>query len=145
MARRVFAIATWTSAALLSFLLVLAFASIWINPRDHHLSLNRHFHIGVDSRGWDIRLFFFNDDAYGPYRGSIIGFVDAQGNIYPPLLAEAGFDASGVYYRYFRWSHGTLWTFAILIWYPIALFALLPLAWWIRRCCIENHKPKAPA
>ena len=75
----------------------------------------------------DSRLVLFNDAEYGPYRGSIIGLVDADGSIYPPLEREESFgDSWGVYYRHFQWSDSTLWTLMVTLWYPIALFAIMP-------------------
>ncbi len=73
------------------------------------------------------RLVFFNDAEYGPYSGSIIGLVDEDGNIYPPLEREQAFgDSWGIYYRYFQRSGSTLWTLTVTLWYPIAVFAIMP-------------------
>ena len=146
MARRTLKIATCLSTAMLTVMVVLFVAGIWINPRDHHLSLSDTFHVSVSGRGWDIRLVFFNDAEYGPYSGSVIGVVDNQGNVYPPLEREVSFgDTAGIYYRYFRWSGATLWTLMLSLWYPIALFAILPLLWWVFRLGSKSHAPAAPA
>lgn len=131
MARRVVMIATWVCGVMLVFSLALAVSSIWINPQAHHLSLTQKCHVSVMWRGGlDSRISFFNNSDYGPYRGSIVGLVDEQGNVYPPMIREARFgDTAGIYYRYFQWSSGSvLWTLNVLIWYPAALFAILP-AW----------------
>jgi hypothetical protein len=93
------------------------------NPWNHYLSFNDDFHVGVWGRGLDSRIVFFNDAEYGPYRGSIIGFSDANGNIYPPLeRVEAFGDSWGIYYRYFQWSDFTLWTLTVSLWYPDSRF-----------------------
>lgn len=132
MQRRALIIATRISTVLLALVLILAIASIWLNPRDHHLSLREDLHVGVWNHGLEVRIAFFNDSEYGPYRGSMIGIVDGQGNLYPPLERKRYFDMPGVYYRYFRWSDATLWTFMLSLWYPIVLFAILPTRRFVR-------------
>lgn len=132
MARRTLLITTWLSGGLFIIMVVLAIASVWINPWSHHLSLTSDFHAGVWGRGWDIRLVFFNDTDYGPYRGSMIGVFDDQGNIHPPLRKDVRFgDTAGVYYRYFRWADATLWTLMVMIWYPIVVFSVLLACVWL--------------
>ncbi len=128
--RRTLNVITLVSTVLLVETLVLLLVSPSIKPRDHHLTLGDNFHIGVFGR----RLTFFNDSNYGPYRGSIIGFVDDQGNLQPTLEREIGFgETLGVYYRYFRWNDGgVLWTLMISLWYPTILFSVLPILWYIR-------------
>lgn len=128
--RRTLNIITLISAVLLGGMLVLLLFPNTINPWDHHLSLEDSFHMGVFGR----RLAFFNDSNYGSYRGSIIGFVDSQGNLIPPLEREIAFgETLGIYYRYFRWNDdGVLWTLMISLWYPTILLAVLPICWCIR-------------
>lgn len=139
MACRALRIATWISTGCLGFTLVLAIASAWINPWDHHLSISEDFHIGVWGRGWDVRLVFFNDRNYGPYRGSVIS-LDG----FPVMQQELGFgDTAGIYLRYFHWSHETLWTFMLLIWYPTVMFAILPVWQLLRRNTGTTHRQLA--
>jgi hypothetical protein len=128
--RRTFNIITLVSAILLGGSLFLLFISCKINPRDSHLSLCDTFHISVFER----RLAFFNSSEYGPYRGSIIGFADSNGNIQPPLECDIGFgDTMGIYYRYFHWKDGgVLWTLMISLWYPTIVFSVLPILLCIR-------------
>ena len=145
MAQRVLTVATWFSVALLGVTLLLAVASFWINPWDHRLPFADRFHVGVWRRGWDIRLVFFNDAEYGPYHGSIIQLADEQGNLYPPLESDVRLgDTAGVYFRYFRWADATLWTFMVFIWYPAAVFAILPAYCWIRRFRTPPQESAAP-
>ncbi|MCA8988131.1 MAG: hypothetical protein KDA78_10840 [Planctomycetaceae bacterium] len=114
---------------MLAISVLMFLAGYIISPLDYHFSLSDDFHVGVWSNGPDSRLVFFNDPAYGPYRGSIIGLTDQDGNVYPPLIHEQSFgDSWGIYYRYFQWSDSTLWTLTVTLWYPIVLFAILPLA-----------------
>ena len=97
------------------------------SPWDYYLSFSDDSHVGVCTRGLDSRFVFFNDAEYGPYSGSIIGLVDEDGNIYPPLEREEAFGNSwGIYYRYFPRSGSTLWTLTVTLWYPIAVFAIMP-------------------
>ncbi len=138
MARQTLTIATWVSGALLSLMLVLAFASIWINPWDHRLSLSDGFHVGVLGRGFDVRLAFFNDADYGPYRGSITRLDE-----HPVRVLHFG-DTAGVYYRYFRWADYTLWTLMVSVWYPTAFFAILP-AWRLRQRRRWRQSGKEPS
>jgi hypothetical protein len=107
------------------------------------LSVTNDFQIGVTRCGGiiDVRLVFFNNKEYGPYRGSIIAVADDEGNIHPPRIREsARGDGFAVYWRYFRWKEGTwginnpvLWTLMVSLWCPFILFSVLPAAWWFRR------------
>ncbi|TWU36745.1 hypothetical protein Q31b_50270 [Novipirellula aureliae] len=129
MAHRTFKIATVISAAMLSVSVLLFLVGYITSPWDYHFSFSDDSHVGVWGRGLDSRLVFFNNAEYGPYRGSIIGLVDADGSIYPPLEREESFgDSWGIYYRHFQCSDSTLWTLMVTLWYPIAFFAIMPLA-----------------
>ena len=112
MARRALDLATLISAILLAITLLLALATLWLNPWDHRVSLRDGFHVAVEGRGLDIRVVFFNNAEYGPYSGSVIGFGD------PWFPRKTGFgDAWGVYYRHFRRPDGgILWTLRVSLW-----------------------------
>ena len=135
---RVFNFAALASGILLTFTIALWLAAFVANPWDHHLSVTRSLHIGVwgGSDGPTFGcLVFFNDEEYGPYRGSIIARVDEQGNPHPRYRVRAWGDSFGVYYRHFYFpdSDHTLWTLMISLLYPLAVLAILPLAWgWFR-------------
>lgn len=136
---RIFTIASCISAALLGVALLLSIATCIFNPWEHRVTLTDQFYVGVwrgfsgDTLG---RIVLFNDAEYGPYRGSIIQFTDDAGNVHPEFERRIALgDSFGVYYRYFRVPSGaTLWTLMVSLWYPVALFAVLPTAWlWMRR------------
>jgi len=130
---------TLLSAMLFVASLLLLLAALVLNPWDHSLSVTRDFHVGVRARGLDARLVCFNDKDYRPYTGSIIQLVDSQGNVYPPLLRETRVgDSCGVYYRYFRSKDAILWTLMISLWYPVALFAVLPTL-----CAVKSLRCRA--
>lgn len=113
-------------AVLLSITLLLLLVAPFLDPIDIHLSLGRAFHVSVQCRRFDSRIVFFNDSEYGPYRGSVIGLSDDDGNVYPPSQRQLSFgDAWGVYYRYFRWSDATLWTLTVSLWYPIVILSAI--------------------
>ena len=138
MPRRFFSVASFASAVLAGGTLVLWLATFVTNPWDHHVSLTNRIHIGVwGGPGGDTlgRLVIFNDAEYGPYRGSIIQLGDGKGNLYPRFDRELVWgDSFGVYYRYFRWPDGrTLWTLMVSLWYPLLLFAVLPVVWVFRQ------------
>lgn len=96
------------------------------HPYRQFLTLSDNFRIAVESRGLDARIAFFNSE-FGPYSGSIIGFVGDDEKVYPPIQREIGFgDTGGIYYRYFKWSDRVLWTLSISLWYPVALFSAWP-------------------
>lgn len=136
MARRAFRIVTVASTVMLIITVLLFLAGYVSTPWDHYLSFSDDSHVGVWGHGVDSRIVFFNDTEYGPYRGSIIGIVDADGNVHPPLEREEAFgDSWGIYYRYFEWSDSKLWTLMVALWYPIAIFAIMPsirLLRWIK-------------
>jgi len=129
MACRTHKLATAISTALLFLFLLLFVTGYLTNPWNHYLSINDSFHVCVWNRGLDSRIVFFNDAEYGPYRGSIIGIEGADGNVSTQRLRENAFiDAWGIYYRYFQWPKAKIWTLMISLWYPILLFAILPVA-----------------
>ena len=129
MAHRAFKIATVVSAVMLAVSILLFLVGYVFNPWDYHVSFSDDSYVGVWSRGLDSRLVIFNDAEYGPYLGSIIGLVGADGNIYPPIEREEAYgDSLGVYYRAFQWADSTFWTLMVTLWYPVALFAIMPIA-----------------
>lgn len=141
MARRAFKIVTVVSTVLLAITVLLFLAGFVISPSDHYVSFNDDFHVGIWGGGLDSRIVFFNDAEYGPYHGSIIGLVHADGDVHPPLVREEAFGNSwGIYYRYFQWSDATLWTLAVTLWYPIAIFAITPLLYALVRRCFLNSR-----
>ena len=119
----------------LAITLMLVVASIWTDAYNHHLSLTDELHVGVGMYGGlNPRLVIFNNDEYGPYRGSIIAFTDSQGNTIGGPIDERYFgDTAGIYYRWFLWPKGPLWTLMISLWYPATFFSVLPSISWIRR------------
>jgi len=138
MARRVFNAVSLVSAILLGCTVLLWAGAFVLNPWDHHVSLTRDFHMGVWG-GLDGpplgRMVFFNDDEYGPYRGSIVALVDDQGNPPRTLTFVRWGDAYGIYYRYIHWSdsNATCWTLMVSFAYPMILFGILPALWlWLR-------------
>ena len=123
MMRRVFNVACLASAILFGCTIVVWLWTYNIDPRDVGVSVSDTFHVSV-TRGW---MFFYNDAEYGPYRGSIIA-LDGDG----VFAKEQRFGPRfGVYWRYFRWaeSGAVLWTAAVTLLYPLALFAVLPATW----------------
>lgn len=130
MSQRLFRIATWACTVLLALTVAFAVSSHWLNPWSHRLSFGNHFHVSVFwSHDLDIRLVFFNDANYGPYKGSMMSIVGA-----PPIDEKRAFgDTAGIYYRYFRDGPDTLWTLMLSIWYPAVLFSLLPGWYGLRR------------
>lgn len=126
---RTFRIATIISTALLAGTLFLV-ARSWENPSTTpYFSVAPSFHIGI-WQGGDVApsVAFFNNAEYGPYRGSLIGL---HGVVDPDLLRVSHFGrAYGIYYRYFQWTHTTLWTLMVSMWYPLVAFSILPATWY---------------
>lgn len=115
--------ATLFSSVMLGVTIALFGAGHVLNPWDHYLSFGNESHIGLWGHGFDTRIVWFNNEEYGPYRGSIISTIDADGNV---LDHEEWFVWWGVYYRYFRWSETKLWTLMVSLWYPLAVFSIIP-------------------
>jgi hypothetical protein len=110
----------------LTISLLLLLVAPFLNPADNYLSFGRDFHVSAECRKFDSRIVFFNDTAYGPYRGSVIGLSDDDGNAYPPLQRQLAFGGAwGVFYRYFRWTDATLWTLTVSLWYPIVILSAI--------------------
>ena len=113
-------------ACLTTMILVVVLVTLTFHYKapDYRLSLSQTFHIGLQNGGaqhwepfttWvqDPRIAFYNAGEYGPYSGSIIGFV---GDKYP---IKTGFgDWWGIYYRHFEWQDGSvLWTLKFNLWH----------------------------
>ncbi len=139
---RLFRYAVITSAVLLVVSVLLLLAGFAANPLERRLSVTQDFHICLwRHRDVDVRLVFFNDHEYGPYLGSILGIVDDQGNVHPPLAGESCWgDCCGIYWRHFRWREAwgradpVLWTLMVSLWYPLILLSILPVLWfWQQR------------
>ena len=125
--RRFIATASITSQILIAILLVVFLLGFVASPSKHFLSMTDSIHVGVWNRGFDSRIVVFNDDQNGPYRGSINGLVGNDGEVYPKIVQQRAFgDAYGVYYRFIQRADSSDWTFMISIWYPIAMFAIIP-------------------
>jgi hypothetical protein len=136
MTGRVFQLALMASAVFAVGILLLGLTMRIAAPREMGLSLSPNLHIGVSNArrsGGLGRVEIFND-ARGPYRGSILGLVGADGKTYPPLDCEIAWgDARGVYYRYFRGQDGRkLWTLSVSLWYPLLASAAFPLGRLVR-------------
>jgi hypothetical protein len=110
------------SAIVCGLALVALLVSHRLDPRRHGITVTSRFHVGFFDGG----VWFYSDQW--PYRGSIIQ-VDGQ----PPLLRQAGFDFSGIYYRIFRFPADSTWSLVVSLWYPIVLSAILPALWIYRR------------
>ena len=83
----------------------------------------------------DGRIVFFNNVEYGPYHGSIIQISDDNGVAHPRIERTGFGDTWGIYYRHLRWSKSgdVIWTAAISLVYPLAVFSILPVTWgWCR-------------
>lgn len=145
MTARVSNLALMASAVFAVGVLLLSLMMRFAAPRDFRLSLTPALHFAVSNARGSAglgRVEIFNDAEYGPYRGSIIGLVGADGKIDPPLDCEIAWgDAWGMYYRYFRWRDGRiLWTLSVSRWYPLLAAAALPFARLVRR---RNRAGKA--
>lgn len=132
MAARASHLALTASAVFAVGILLLGLTMRFTAPRDFRLSLTPRLHVGVSNAcgsGVLGRVEIFND-ASGPYRGSIIGLVGADGNNYPPLDCQiARGDAWGAYYRYFRGQDARiLWTLSVSLWYPLLASAAFPFS-----------------
>jgi hypothetical protein len=140
-----------------SELLSLPFFTTHGDAIDPHASFSIGiYHCGISRGG----IWFFNDEL--PYTGSIIGFEGQWGGkkttdrtdwswVFKQQygieqvshIDESGQSAGmsrygdfpGIYYRHFEWWRQTLpwWTLRVSLWYPITLFAMLPVWWSIRR------------
>lgn len=93
------------------------------------VSLQDDFHVGVWGHGLNSEIIFFNDAEYGPYHGSIIALVDADGNTYPNFIRNERFGPiAGIYYRYFETVEWKLWTLMVNLWHPILFFSFVAAA-----------------
>lgn len=106
---------TLASAIVCGLALVAIFVSHHLDVRRHGIAVTARFHVGFFDGG----VWFYSDEW--PYRGSIIQ-VGGQ----PPLLRQAGFDFSGIYYRYFLLPADSTWSLRVSLWYPFLLSAILP-------------------
>ncbi len=118
-------IITWTSAVLLILVLCLVTAGARLHPLSDYVSLSPDVHLSV-SHG---RFIVFNNAKYGPYDGS----VDTPGYESARYIEKTAFgERCGLYYRYCRTAYWSLWTVKVSLLYPILIFAVLPLVWFVR-------------
>ncbi|MCA9290615.1 MAG: hypothetical protein KDA25_05775 [Phycisphaerales bacterium] len=125
------------STAMLVVAIAMGVAGFALDPAAHHVSIGDDFHVGLRGQGLDSRLVFFNDAAYGPYRGSIVSVSGSVGGGLDPEPARVSSfgDAWGVSYRSFQWPGATLWTLTVSLWIPIGVLAVLPAVRWGRSAC----------
>jgi hypothetical protein len=144
MARLVLRIVTGISAALLAFTALLVVASYFFSPWEHYyVSWNQTAHVGVWGRDFDPRLVFFSDPD-GPYRANTTRIlVDEQGYPYRPRVEGFG-DSWGIYFRYFQWPNTELWTLTVSLWYPMAIFAILPAIRWLAGSLRRRNRKADP-
>ena len=127
MIHRIFNTLSLISALLMACTVILWAWSFWTDPYKSNLSASNAFHIGL----YDGRVEFFSD-KFGPYHGSIIALTSPERPIERIFAERRGFgDTAGIYYRYFRWANSgaVLWTLSVSLFYPMIVFAVLPLTW----------------
>lgn len=84
-------------------------------------------HIAV-TKEWGGNLVFFNQTM--PYTGGIISFTGDN------TVNETGFTGFGLYFRHITHTvekDKDWWTLMISLWYPIAIFGILPLAFAVKK------------
>jgi len=92
-----------------------------------HISFGNNVNATV-TKNWGGNVIFFNQEVY--YSGSIISFAGDK------TVSEVGWDGPGIYFRSIRhivrkdWDQ---WTLMINFWYPIVIFSILPLIFFIRK------------
>jgi hypothetical protein len=103
------------------------------NSWTHFITLAPGLHLTLTTRDGGANLAFFNDGRLGPYLGGTLG-ITSKGSQHPTQIRDTQFDAIGVYFRLIRWPSGPkIWTVTLSLWYPLALCAILPTMWIIRR------------
>ena len=130
MARRLFNTAAIGSATLTFVVLVAWLFAGFVNPCHHFVSFSDDCHFSIAARGVDARLEVFNNAEYGPYGGSVVGFVGSP-NL--PTVSGIG-DFAGIYFRRLQWPNGDLiWTLSLSLVYPLLISVVLPAIWLARR------------
>lgn len=124
-------IAAFTPLVLAVLLFMISAA---MTPYEQKVDLPSGGYVGI-GRGY---ISFFSD-AQGPYHGSIIALTDGNS---PPKYDRSGFDFPGIYYRWFDFRLGTLWTLTFSLLFPIALAAIPAELWLVRRM---THRSEASA
>ena len=127
----VFNIACVLSTVLLAATIVMHVVARWSDSRSDRVSIIGYAYAGLraDPHG---RIWISNEQT--PYHGSIIGL---DGSNVPRTIGFGDF--AGIYYRRHTWPTHTWWTLIVSLWYPTALFSLLPVIWMIRR--IRRRRP----
>ncbi len=141
---KAFRIATLVSTLLLACSLALFIAGWHVDAYNHSIHVRDDFHIGLVHRDFDTGIAFFSDE-FGPYNGGVIALT-AKGDP-SPFEKKLGFDAWGIYYRYFKFRivdpGRVLWTLRISLWYPIAVFSILPSIWLARKYRRHANQPES--
>jgi hypothetical protein len=97
-------------------------------------SLGNKFHIAT-TRSCGGSLVFFNQTT--PYAGSVVSFTGDNS------VVEHGLTGYGIYFRSIKYidKKETWWTLMISLWYPVIIFAILPLAFVVKKWCATNKLP----
>jgi hypothetical protein len=101
--------------------------------QEHSIHVKDEFNIGLIHRGdFNTALAFYGDA--GPYNGGILALT-SKGSP-SPFDIEQGFDAPGIYYRYFKFRivhpGEVIWIFRISLWYALVAFLILPQIWSVK-------------
>lgn len=131
----------FTNSACASAILFFGFAGLyayaWLaNPNPQadksgihwsYVSFGNGLHIAV-TKEFGGNVVFFNQNM--PYQGSIITLAGDN------TVGETGFTGAGIYFRHIIHTVETdknWWTLMISLWYPIIVFAVLPLVFVIKK------------
>ena len=161
---QIFNVACLASSVLVVLTLFLWVAALQVSPSEHFLSLADNFHVSVckgysgDMPG---RLVFFNR-TNGPFMGGIISL--ANPNDPPPVgwtwrwgnyelgrstrvcnkcaISEQFCYLPGMRFRHIGWSDNPqpIWTLLVSFFYPVLLFSILPVVWFVRRWWARRSK-----
>lgn len=126
MARRV-------SLSLLALTALLLLAGFWLNPWDHRLPIGGDAYLALWGRAPQTWLLVFTHGEAGPYRGGTTSMTGPDGRTADPDLVVNGMDGPGLFYRSIRSPNAAAWTFAISLWWFVAILSALPVVSVARR------------
>jgi len=122
-------VSTYVSMLFLALFIGL-YSYAWIFDPDLH-SLPFEISIGnvhlTVTKSWGGNLVLFNQEA--PYTGGIYAMAGDK------TVTAKGWDGLGIYFRFIKDTKmvGSWWTFMVSLWYPVIIFAILPLTFAVKK------------
>ena len=137
MNRQILKVSTYVSVLFLALFIGL-YSYAWIVDPDLHSS-SSEISVGnarlTVTKLWGGQLILFNQEA--PYTGGIYAMSGDK------TVSAKGWDGFGIYFRLIKDTKmvGSWWTLMISLWYPVIIFAILPVTFAVKKWRAKGKLP----